>query len=76
LLFFGLVWWSIGGVVILTLLGLLLDYFVSRDYKQHIDQGLLPSWWAGGGSLGGGGFSGGGSFGGGGFSGGGSSGGW
>ncbi len=75
--FVGFVWWSVGSIVALTLLGLLLDYFISRDYKQHLDSGSLPSWWAGGGSIGGGwSGGGGGSFGGGGFSGGGSSGDW
>ncbi|MBP6038170.1 MAG: TPM domain-containing protein [Candidatus Saccharimonas sp.] len=77
-LFVGWVWWSIGILAGLVLLGLLLDYLVSRDYVRHKSDGTLPSWWAGGGSIGSGGgwSSGGGSFGGGGFSGGGSSGSW
>ena len=60
-------------------IGLLLDFFVSRNYKAHQAHGGNPAWWAGGGWFGsGGGFGGGGggSFGGGGFSGGGSSGSW
>ncbi|QQS21546.1 TPM domain-containing protein [Candidatus Saccharibacteria bacterium] len=64
--------------IILVPFGLLFDFAVSRNYQQHKSAGTLPSWWAGGGSIGhgsGGGWSGGG-FGGGGFSGGGSSGSW
>lgn len=73
--------WAIWALVALPLLvvgGLLLDFFVSRNFKQHKERGDDPSWWAGGGWLGGsgGGSSGGGSFGGGGFSGGGASGSW
>ena len=58
--------------------GLLFDFVVSRNYREHKAAGTLPSWWAGGGTWGGGGGGGigGGSFGGGGFSGGGSSGSW
>lgn len=77
----GLIWvvlvgWGLWSVVALTLLtggGLLLDFLVSRNYKQHRGWGDSPSWWAGSNWFGGGG---GGGFGGGGFSGGGSSGGW
>ena len=54
--------------------GFLLDFIVSRNYKEHSSTGKNASWWAGGPWIGGGG--GGGSFGGGGFSGGGSSGSW
>lgn len=70
-------WLIVGGFAVL---GLIFDYFVSRNYTQRKKNGLKPSWWAGGGggSLGGGSSSGGGSFGGGGggFSGGGASGSW
>lgn len=74
---FGFVIWSLGILVLLIVGGLLLDFFVSRNFDKHKALGDAPAWWAGGGwggGLGGGG--GGGSFGGGGFSGGGSSGGW
>ena len=69
---------SIVAAVILSILGFIFDFLVSRDYREAKKHGRNPSWWAGGGSIGGsgGGFSGGGSFGGGGFSGGGASGGW
>lgn len=70
-LFGGWVWWTVGLTALLVLVGLLLDFLVSKNYHQHRKEGSLPSWWAGGGSLGGGGWSGGG-----GFSGGGSSGSW
>lgn len=68
---------SIVAAVILSILGFIFDFLVSRDYREAKEHGRNPSWWAGGGSIGGsgGGFSGG-SFGGGGFSGGGASGGW
>ncbi len=63
--------------VVLVPFGLLFDFAVSRNYREHKSTGTLPSWWAGGGTWGGGGGGiGGGSFGGGGFSGGGSSGSW
>lgn len=78
LFIFGWVIWAIFTFFLATILGLLLDYLVSRNYRQHSAHGTSPSWWAGGNWLGGGrsgGHSGGG-FGGGGFSGGGSSGGW
>lgn len=67
---------SIIATIILIPIGLIFDFVVSRNYRAHSNDGTLPSWWAGGGSFGGGGSSGGGSFGGGGFSGGGSSGSW
>lgn len=60
----------------LVLLGLLFDYFVSKNYYKHSAAGDSAAWWAGGNWGSGGGSSGGGSFGGGGFSGGGSSGDW
>ncbi len=71
-------WWSILVTVALVPFGLLCDFLVSRNYREHKTIGILPSWWAGGGTFGGrGGIGGGGgSFGGGGFSGGGSSGSW
>jgi uncharacterized protein len=75
----GWVLWSIGLLLVLSLLGLVLDWIVSCNFAQRAANGLKPNWWAGGPWLGGssGGFSGGGgSFGGGGFSGGGSSGSW
>lgn len=58
----------------LGLVGLLLDFLVSKNYRQAKASGHNPSWWAGG-SFGRGGISSSG-FGGGGFSGGGSSGSW
>lgn len=71
--------WSLIGVLavpLLAILGLLFDYFVSKNFYYKTANGDTPSWWAGGSWIdgSGGGFSGGGSFGGGGFSGGGSSG--
>ncbi len=80
--FVGMVLWtrvnnpSVGGLVIIftTLIGLLLDWLVSRNYKERTSVGRNPSWWAGGAGLGGG--RSGGGFGGGGFGGGGSSGSW
>jgi uncharacterized membrane protein YgcG len=65
-------------VPLLAILGLLFDYFVSKNFYYKTANGDTPSWWAGGSWIdgSGGGFSGGGSFGGGGFSGGGSSGSW
>lgn len=76
----GVVFWSIFGAVMMALFGLVIDFIVSKNYKEHKARGDKPSWWAGGTGWGGGGSSwsggGGGSFGGGGFSGGGSSGGW
>lgn len=70
--------WSIVLVIFLTVGGLLFDFVVSRNYKEHRSIGDSPAWWAGGDWFGGGGSGsgGGGSFGGGGFSGGGSSGSW
>ena len=73
-IFFGLVLLSIIAGVFLIILGLLLDYFVSKNFRERKNKGLKPSWWAGGTTLGGGGRGGG--FGGGGFGGGGASGGW
>lgn len=66
------------GVLILTIVGLLLDKAVSRNYQEHARRGDAPSWWAGGPYIGGGSGSGGGfgGFGGGGFGGGGASGDW
>ena len=70
--------WAIVGFVGLVILGLLFDFLVSKNYKQHVADHSNPAWWAGG-TWGGGGWGGGssgGGFGGGGFSGGGSSGSW
>lgn len=64
------------GFLALGLSGLLLDRLVSRNYSSRVSRGDKPSWWAGGGVIGGkpdGGFGG---FGGGGFGGGGASGDW
>lgn len=67
---------------VLGSLGLLFDYFVSKNYQRAKSRGKAPSWWAGGGigGSGDGGFGSsgisGGFGGGGGFSGGGSSGSW
>jgi len=88
----GFIAWVAGGALFslgvwaaLAVGGLLLDFFVSRNYKQHLKKGGNPAWWAGGtwgwgdGSSSGdswGGGSSGGSFGGGSFGGGGSSGSW
>lgn len=64
-------------ILILTPMGLLFDYAVSKNYSNSKKTGQHPSWWAGGGGFGGGGSGGGfGGFGGGGSGGGGSSGGW
>jgi uncharacterized protein len=68
-----LVWFLIS-MFGLGLIGLILDYMVSKNYRQAKANGYNPSWWAGG-TIGRGGI-GGGSFGGGGFSGGGASGSW
>lgn len=67
------------GVLILGPLGALCDYIVSKKYKWHIEHGLTPPWYIGGGGFSGGGSSGGGggsSFGGGSSGGGGASGSW
>lgn len=73
----------VAGLVVAAIfipLGLLLDFFVSREYSKSGEAGRTPHWWAGGpwigggfGGSGGGGFGG---FGGGGSGGGGSSGSW
>ncbi|MBX4181555.1 TPM domain-containing protein [Candidatus Parcubacteria bacterium] len=61
-------------IIISALLGLLLDYIVSKTYKKHKALGIDPPWWIGGGGKGpGGGFGG---FGGGMSGGGGASGRW
>lgn len=63
--------------IILVLLGLLLDYSVSKAYQNHKDGGPRPPWFLGGGGFGGGSSGGGfGGFGGGMSGGGGSSGRW
>lgn len=65
---------GISTIIILAILGLLFDYFVSKNYYYKTTKGNTPSWWAGGDWISGGG--GGGGFGGGGFGGGGASGRW
>ncbi len=74
----GWVLWSLIGAGILTLLGFLFDYTVSKNYRSRVSQGDSPSWWAGGTYWGGGSgdSSGSGGFGGGDFGGGGASGDW
>lgn len=68
------------GAIGLGILGLILDKAVSANYSSRTRRGEDPSWWAGGGYIGGGGSSGGsggfGGFGGGGFGGGGAGGDW
>jgi len=78
-LFTSFVFTGIIAIAILTVLGLLFDKLVSRNYAKHSGHGDHPSWWAGGpwiGGGGGGGDSGFGGFGGGDFGGGGASGDW
>ncbi len=69
--------WIVGliSIIILTPLGLVFDYIVSKNYQKRKAAGKKPSWWAGGGFGGrsGGGFGG---FGGGSSGGGGASGSW
>lgn len=64
-------------IVLLTGIGLIIDYIVSKKYRESMNTGLTPPWWIGGGgsgrSGGGGGFGG---FGGGSSGGGGASGSW
>lgn len=72
-------WWSLVLIALLVVFGTILDKVVSNNFTQRKQNGLDPSWWAGGtvfGNSNDGGSFGGGSFGGGGFSGGGSSGSW
>ena len=65
-------WWI--SIPILAVIGLVLDYLVSKNYKKNRGK---ASWWAGGGGWGGGSSSGGfGGFGGGSFGGGGAGGSW
>ena len=81
----GLVWGfflsGILAILVFSLLGLIFDKQVSKNYAEHKSRKIPPSWWAGGtgfgsGSSGGGSSFGGFSGGGGGFSGGGASGSW
>lgn len=67
---------GIVSIIGLTILGLFIDFIVSRGYTRGLNSGIFP-WWIGGGR-GGGGFGGGGfgGFGGGGSGGGGASGSW
>lgn len=60
---FGFLWTGIAAVVLLTPLGLLFDFLVSRAYARGKTAGHFP-WWIGGGGFHGGGHGG---FGGGGF---------
>lgn len=70
---------AVASAFVLGIVGLLFDYFVSKNFRSAKRKGETPAWWAGGTTIGpgssssGGGFGG---FGGGGFSGGGSSGSW
>ena len=77
---FAIIGFALSGLIVFivaVIIGLLLDYFVSKNYRQRTANGDDPSWWAGGGSFGGwGGGDPGGSFGGGDFGGGGASGDW
>lgn len=62
-IFFGFMAFGLISIFILTPLGLLFDFLVSRAYKNSKSGGTRPPWWAGGGGFGGG-SSGGSSFGG------------
>jgi uncharacterized protein len=77
IMFFGAFIHGLIFIVIFVPIGLLFDYFISKEYTKSKDLGKKPRWWAGGGSgfggSGGGGFGG---FGGGSSGGGGASGGW
>lgn len=77
-IFFGFMVFGLISIFILTPLGLLFDFLVSRAYKNSKSGGTRPPWWAGGGGFGGGGSSGSsfGGFSGGSSGGGGSSGSW
>lgn len=74
--FFGFMLIGLLSIIGLFLFGLGLDYAVSRNYHRRTENGITPSWWAGGTHLGGGPSGGFGGFGGGGFGGGGASGDW
>lgn len=81
--FAGLVGWALWALIgagVITLLGFLFDFAVSKNYQRAVSRGASPTWWAGGTYWGGssdhsdgGGFGG---FGGGDFGGGGASGDW
>lgn len=76
---FAILGFALSGLMVLiaaTGIGLLLDYFVSKNYRERSAKGDYPSWWAGGTFGGWGGGDSGGSFGGGDFGGGGASGDW
>lgn len=77
---FGIAFGSILGVIItmaiMIPLGLLFDFFVSRQFEKHKSSGTNPPWWIGGGGRGGFGGGGFGGFGGGMSGGGGASGRW
>jgi uncharacterized protein len=56
--------WALIGAGVLAVLGLLFDFFVSKNYRSRVSRGENPAWWAGGsywGSGSGGGSGGGGS---------------
>ncbi len=46
--FFGVVVIYVALAFILTLLGLIFDYFVSKNYKQSLASHTSPDWWSGG----------------------------
>ncbi len=75
-LYFGFLYTGILAIAGLTIIGLLFDRFVSANYVNRRSGGFIPSWWAGGSSLGGDDSDKWGGFGGGGFGGGGASGDW
>ncbi|OHA91294.1 MAG: hypothetical protein A2758_02415 [Candidatus Zambryskibacteria bacterium RIFCSPHIGHO2_01_FULL_49_18] len=72
-IFGGVFFWSLKGILIMTLFGLLLDFWVSKTYKKSTWKDGHPPWFGGGHRGGGGGFGG---FGGGMSGGGGASGRW
>lgn len=73
--FMGFMYFGIIAIVVLTPLGLLFDFIVSKQYQAGKKSGSLP-WWIGGGGFGGGSGGGFGGFGGGSSGGGGASGDW
>lgn len=76
-LLYGFLYAGVAALVILIPLGLIFDYFVSKNYEKYKASGRRIPWWFGGGrGPGGGGFGGFGGFGGGRSGGGGASGGW
>lgn len=63
-IFFGFMLVGLIAILILTPLGLLFDFLVSRAYTDSKSSGTKTPWWAGGGGFGGGSSGGGSSFGG------------